>query len=205
MFDWICALTVECFTCQNNKPKPKHRKEVPLEDWQNEVPFGTVHIDHKGPFDLTSASNAHCLLIIEAISRFLTVYPIRNTTALATISAVENWILSFGIPQSIIQYRGTAFINTEFVNWTKELGITLRPRTIHSLMRNGEIETENQHIARYWRIFLDDAGNNWSSLAPKFAFADKSVNYTTGKTPLWKCLWYQLTNPYVPQAGILSE
>ena len=32
MFDWICALTADCLTCQNNKPKPKHRNEVPLEE-----------------------------------------------------------------------------------------------------------------------------------------------------------------------------
>ena len=112
------------------------------------------------------------------------VYPVRNTTALATISAAEKWIFSFGIPQSIIHDRGTAFINAEFVNWTKELGIFLRPRTAYSPCTKGKIETQNQHIARYWRDFLDDAGDNWSSLAPKFAYAhNTSVNYTTGKTP----------------------
>ena len=31
---------------------------------------------------------------------------------------------------------------------------------------------------------MNDAGKNWSSLAPKFGFAhNTSVNYTTGKTP----------------------
>ena len=185
MFDWICALTADCLTCQNNKPKPKHRNEVPLEEWQNEaVPFCTIHIDHKGPIHPTSAGNVHCLLIVDAFSRFLMVYPVRNTTALATIIAVEKWILSFGIPQSIIHDRGTAFINTEFINWTKELGITLRPRTAYSPWTNGKIETQNQHIARYWRNFLNDSGSNWSSLAPKFAFAhNTSVNYMTAKTP----------------------
>ena len=95
------------------------------------------------------------------------VYPVRNTTNSATITAVEKWILSFEIPQSIIHERGTAFINTEFITCTKELGITLQPRTAHSPWTN-----------------LNDAGNNWSSLAPKFAFAhNRNVNYTTGKTP----------------------
>ena len=62
MFDWICALTADYLTCQNNKPKPKHRNEVPLEEWQNEtVPFRTKHIDHKGPIHPTSAGNVHCL------------------------------------------------------------------------------------------------------------------------------------------------
>ena len=199
MFDWICALTADCLTCQNNKPKPKHRNEVPLEEWQNEtVPFCTIHIDHKGPIHPTSAGNVHCLLIVDAFSRFLMVYPVRNTTAVATITAVEKWILSFGIPQSIILDRGTARINTEFINWTKELGITLRPRTAYSPWTNGKIETQNQHIARYWRNFLNDAGNNWSSLAPKYAFAhNTSVNYTTGKTP------YEIvfgTKPQIPMS-----
>ena len=197
IFDWICALTADCLICQNNKPKPKHRNEVPLEEWQNETaPFRTVHIDHKGPLHPTSANNLPCLLIIDALSRFLMVYPVRNTTALATSSAVEKWINCFGISQSIIHDRSTAFINTDFISWTKELGITLTPRTAHLPWTNGKIETQNQHIARYWRNFLNDAGNNWSSLAPKFAFAhNTSVNYRTGKIP------YEIvfgTKPQIP-------
>ena len=110
------------------------------------------------------------------------VYPVTNTGAQATIQAVEKWIHSFGIPQSIVHDIGTAFIKTEFVNWTNKLGSTLRPRIAYSPWTNGNIETQNEHIARYRRNFLNDSGNNWFSLAPKFAFAhNTSVNYTTGK------------------------
>ena len=126
------------------------------------------------------------------------VYPVINTGAQATIAAVEKWTHSFGIPRSILRDRGTAFINTDFINWTKELGITLRPRTGYSPWTNGNVETQNQHIARYWRKFLNDAGNNWSSLAPKIAFAhNTSVSYTTGKTP------YEIvfgTKPQIPMS-----
>ena len=102
-----------------------------------------------------------------------------------------------GSIQSIVHDRGTAFINTEFFNWTKELGITLRPRTAHSPWTNGKIETQNQHIARYWRNFLNDAGNNCSALAPKFAFAHKtSVNYATGKTDYESVF---VTKPQIPK------
>ena len=74
MFAWRCAFTADCITCQNYKPKPKHRNEVPLEEWQNEtVPFRTIHNDHKGPIHPTSASNVHCLLTVAAFSRFLMV------------------------------------------------------------------------------------------------------------------------------------
>ena len=111
-------------------------------------------------------------------------FPVTNTGVQTTILAVEKWIHFFGISQSFVHDRGTAFINTEFINWTKELGMTLRPRTAHWPWTNGKIETQNHYIARYWRKFLNDAKNNWFSLAPNFAFAhNTSVNYTTGKTP----------------------
>ena len=142
MFDWICALNADCLTCQDNKPKPKHRNEVSLKGWQNEtVPFRTDHIDHKGPLHPPSNRNLHFLLIIDAFSRFLMVYPVTNTSAQVTISAVEKWIQSFGNAQSVVNDRGTAFINTEIINWTKELGITLRPKTAHSPWTNSKIDT----------------------------------------------------------------
>ena len=184
VFDWISELTVDCLTCKNNKPKPKHRNEVSLEEWQNHtVPFRTIHIDHQGTLHPPSNRNLHCLLVIDVFLCFLMVYPFSNTGAQATFSAVEKRIHSFANPQSIVHDRGTAFINTEVKNWTKDLGITLRPRTAHLPWTNGKIETQNQHIARYWRNFLNNAGNNWSSLAPKCASAhNPSVNYTTGGT-----------------------
>ena len=111
-------------------------------------------------------------------------YPVTNTGAQATIAAVEKWILHFEIPQSKIHDGGTAFLTTDFVHRTKELRITLRPLTAHSPWTSGKVETQNQHVARYWRSFLNNAGTNWASLAPKFAFAhNTSVNYTTAKTP----------------------
>ena len=51
MIAWICAHTADCLICLNNKPKPKDRIEVPLEEWQNATnPFRTIHIDHKDLF-----------------------------------------------------------------------------------------------------------------------------------------------------------
>ena len=143
MFDWICALTADCLSCQNNKPKPKHRNEVPFEYWQNEtLPFRKTYIDYKGPLHAPSYGNLHCLFVIDAFSRFLMVYPITNTDAHATISAIEKWIHSFGIPQFIVHDRGAAFINTELINWTKESVITLRPQTAHSPWTNGKTEAQ---------------------------------------------------------------
>ena len=77
------------------------------------------------------------------------------------------------------------------------MGITLRPQTAHLPWTNSTIETQNQHITRYWRNFLNDAGNNWSSMAPKATFAhNTSVNYTTGEAP------YEVVSGTTPQISM---
>ena len=76
------------------------------------------------------------------------------------------------------------------------MGITLRTRAAHSPWRNGKIETQNQHIARNWLVFFIDAGNNWSSSAPKFAHAhNTSKIYITRETPSEKVFE---TKPQIP-------
>ena len=133
MFEWICALTADCLACQNNKLVPKHLNKVPSEERQSDTtPFCALHIDQKGLLHPPSNRNIRCLLIVDSFSRLLKVFFVTNTGSQATIAAVEKWKLLFGTPQSIIRDGGTAFLNTDFLNRTKQLGITLPPGTAHS-------------------------------------------------------------------------
>ena len=107
------------------------------------------------------------------------VYPVANSGAPATISAVEKGIHFFVTSQSIVNDRGNSFINTDFINWTKELGITLRYQTAHLPWKDCKIETPSQDIAHHCRNFSNDAGTNWSSFAPKIVFAHKTKESLT--------------------------
>ena len=79
MSKWVCALSADCLARQNNKAKPKHPNEVPLENCQGDAaPFCAILINHK------------YLLIVDNFSRFLLVYPVNNTGAEATIAVVKN-------------------------------------------------------------------------------------------------------------------
>ena len=186
MFKWVTVLINDCLSCQKNKQKRKDLHEAPLQPWGGleTVPFRTVHIDHKGPLYPSSSGFEHCLVVVDSFSRFIQVYPVKGTSALHTIEAMENWILTFGIPQILVYDRGSAFINIEVTNWATELGITLAPRTDHSPWANGKVEIQNKHLTQYFRHFLSKNGSNWATLAPKFAFAhNTSVNTATGSTP----------------------
>ena len=148
------------------------------------TPFNTIQINHKGPPRPSSNSNTYCLVVVDAFSRFLGTYPFRDTGGQTTINALEKSITSYGIPQKNFHDNGSAFINNDFINWTKEFGTTLAPRTTYLPWINGKVESQNQHLKRYWRKFMNQSVNNWSKLTFSLAFAhNTSVNYTTGQTP----------------------
>ena len=98
------------------------------------------------------------------------VNPVTDIGAQATIFAVEKWINSVGSAQSIVHDRGTAFINTEFINWTKELGIILRPRTAHSPWTNGKFETQNRPLLAE---FLEERWKNMVFSSTEIRFCPK--------------------------------
>ena len=134
MFKWVTVLINDCLSCQKNKQKRKDLYEDPLQPWGSleTVPFRTLHIDHKGPLYPSSSGFEHCLVVVDTFSQFIQVYPVKSTSMLHTIEAMENWILTFRIPRLIVYDRGSAFINIEVTNWATELAITLAPRTDHS-------------------------------------------------------------------------
>ena len=107
----IVHLIQDCIECQTNKTKRHDLHEAPLEQWGEleTTPFKAIHIDHKGPLRPSSNSNTHCLVVVDAFSRFLGAYPVRDTGAQTTINALEKRITSCGIPQIIVHDNGSAF------------------------------------------------------------------------------------------------
>ena len=168
-------------------------------------PFLTVHIDHKGPINPPSNGNKHCLVVIDSFSHYIQVYPVSSTTASETISGLEKFFLTFGIPQKLEYDKGSAFINAELTSWTHELGITYAPRTAYSPWTNGKVEIQNKHLGTHFRIFFEQANRNWIDLAPKFAFAhNTTANTSTGLTTLRNCFWPKAPNSVFSEIRIIK-
>ena len=150
MFKRVTVLINDSLSCQKNKQKRKDLYEAPLQLWGGleTVPFRTVHVDHKGPLYPSSSDFEHWLLVVDSFFQFIQVYPVKSTSALHSIEAMENWILTFGIPQILVYDRGSAFINIEVNNGATELGNNLAPRTDHSPWANGKIEIQNKHLTQ---------------------------------------------------------
>ena len=172
MCEWVRTLTKSCLTCRKNKQIRKDQNTAPNENWREvPYPFDTVHIDHRGPLNPMSDGKHHCLVVIDAFSRFIQVYPVESTDATHTIEAMSIFIISFGILQKLVYDRGTSFMSTDFSTFLLESGITHAPRTKWSPWTNGKIGIQNKHLSRYFRCNLSEPGNNWATLACQLAFA----------------------------------
>ena len=95
-YNWIVYLIEDCIECQTNKAKRHELHEAPLEQWGEveTTTFKTIHFDHKRPLRPSSNSNTHCLVVVDAFSRFIGAYSVRDTGAQTTINALEKWITS---------------------------------------------------------------------------------------------------------------
>ena len=129
MLKWIEKLMIDCLSCQNYNSASKNLNEAPSEPWGQleAIPLHTLHIDHKSPLRPLSKGNRFCLVIVDAFSRFIQVYPSKNAEALKTVNQLEKFITTFGIPQKILHDNGKAFISKDFVHYTNEMGIKLCP------------------------------------------------------------------------------
>ena len=108
MYKWVRTLTKSCLICRKNKQFRNDQNTPPNDKWGAELPypFHTVHIDHKEPLNPMSDEKHHCLVVIDAFSRFIQVYPVKSTDASNTIEAMTSFITSFGNPQKLVYDRG---------------------------------------------------------------------------------------------------
>jgi len=74
-------------------------------------PFEVLHLDHIGLLPVDSHGNEYILVIIDAFSRWVELFPTRSTTALETASIILNHVGRFGSPQVMHTDRGPAFHN----------------------------------------------------------------------------------------------
>ena len=153
-----------------------------------------------------SDNNHHCLVVIDAFSRFIQVYQVISTVAIHTIEAMSTFITSFGIPQKLVYDRGTSVMSTDFSTFFLEFGITHAHRTKWSSWTNGKVEIQNKHLSRYFRCYLSEAGNYWDKLACQFAFAhNTSVNSSTGTTPYEIVFGLKLQIPFSLKLGLVRD
>jgi hypothetical protein len=148
-------------------------------------PFHTIHLDHLGPFIKTKSGKTHLLVIIDAFTKFLLIYPVKNTSARWVIRSLKNMFQIFGVPKRMISDQGTAFTSRKFENFVKEIGSSHHLNAVALPRGNGQVERYNGVLLESLATMgANDTDDRWDENVSNIQVGiNGTINRAIGVTP----------------------
>lgn len=148
-------------------------------------PFHTIHLDHLGPFVKSKSKNTYILVIIDAYTKYINLYAVKNTKTRTTLKVLNNYVSLFGVPSRIISDRGTSFTSKGFKDYINKLGIRHVLNAVATPRANGQVERFNRTILASLATKNHNCPENeWDKHLEEIQLAiNTTINKTTGKSP----------------------
>jgi len=89
------------------------------------MPFEVLAMDHIGPLMADDDGHQYILVLIDAFSRWVELYPTKGVTADETAKCIFKHLGRFGAPEKVITNRGTPFHN-ELVSELIQMSVACR-------------------------------------------------------------------------------
>ena len=107
----------QCEKCQQSRGSPP---EAPLYPWPwPSHPWSRLHLDFAGPINNTM----FLLVVIDAHSKWIEVFPMSSVTSSATIQRLRVLFAQFGLPDTVVTDNGSCFGSQEFEAYLMENGV----------------------------------------------------------------------------------
>ena len=111
-------------------------------------PMRRVCIDAIGPINISGQEYKHIMVIIDAFSRYVKLFPLKAVTSEEAVHAFNQWVADFGCPSEIVSDNASYFVSELIKSFNEVTGI--KHSTIHpySHEENGIVERANQDVIR---------------------------------------------------------
>ena len=173
-----------CDICQ--KIKQDHIKRLAeLLSITATKPNQLITTDIAGPLKETERGNKYFIVVIDHFTKYIQIYPMKKIQAedVAQI-LVDQWMMTFGIPDSILSDGGTQYRSKLLELVYEYLDINGLKTTPFHPQCNGQSERTVQTTKAMIRAHADANQSNWDLILNKIAFAyNTSVHQTTRTTP----------------------
>ena len=116
-----------CSSCQSQQTNPAVSPLIPWQ-WPTRL-WSRLHIDYAGSF-----LGQMWLVIIDAHSKWLEVFPMSSTASNATAQCLSEVFTRFDLPERIVTDNAPNFVSTKFEHFLKQNGLQPQLRTILQLM-----------------------------------------------------------------------
>ena len=146
--------------------------------------FDRVSIDLVLGFDLTAEGYIGILTVIENLSNFIVLYPIKSKNSKEIAHCLTEYISIFSPPKVILSDLGREFINEIVDNLFSSCGIRHDFTSSYSPSTNGKCEHGNKTVTGGIRCLSENDTSKWVDWLPSVSLAyNTRVHTTTGYAP----------------------
>jgi len=161
---------------------------------KSNIPLDTIHIDHLGPFPLSSKCNRYLIVVVDSFTKFVFLKAVKSTDTKSVIEFLRDLFATYEVPKTIITDRGAAFKVT-FGNFCDQNYIQHIKVAVTTPRANGQVERLNKSVM-HGLLTTADEEKRWDQHIHDLQFAiNNTVNQSTKTTPS------QLLLGYIPRGG----
>ena len=180
-----------CSVCQAVKPSnratPGLLKPIPIPD----RPMQCITMDFVGPLPRTPRQHEYVLTVVDRMSKFMLLLPLRDITVESTVRALQrHYVAIWGLPANIVTDRGPQFMTNLWKTLWQALGTSLSFTAPYHPQADGQSERMNRTWKDMLRAFADrEARGTWDLLLPSIQHAFNSSVHAGSKTSPFEVLF----------------
>lgn len=172
----------ECETCKTTKPSNQILRPLMGNQVVTERPFQRLFIDFLGPYPRSKAGNTVIFLVVDHLSKFVFIKPLRDAKGHRMISYLEQEVFHLvGTPEYVHSDNGQQFRSAQFANLLKVYGVNHVRTAIYSPQSNSS-ERVNRSIIAAIRAYISPEQTDWDKNLSKIACAIRSSTHEAIKT-----------------------
>lgn len=148
------------------------------------VPFDTIHIDHFGPLPAIQSKRKHILVVVDAFTKYVKLYPVVSTSTREVTASLEKYFGYYSRPRRVVSDRGTCFTSAEFEDFPLKRNIDHVRVATASPQANGQVERMNRVLkAMLGKMTEPILHADWTKLLESVEYAmNNSTHRSTGET-----------------------
>ena len=184
-----------CDLCGRHKTQGKTRRAA-LKDYQSGEPLQRLCIDIVGPFPESRCGNKYGLVVTDAFTKFVEIYPMPNQEAetVAKLLAKE-FFAKYGVPRELHSDQGTQFESQLFSELCTLLGIHKTRTTPFRPQSDGQSERNIKTLTKMIAMSTTQQ-QDWDEHLPFLSMAYRATPHeTTGLTPNYMMFGREVSMP----------
>jgi hypothetical protein len=171
-----------CHTCSLSKPAQNTRLGL-LNSEVAKRPMEKLFIDFVGGFPRSKFGNRVILVCVDAFTKFVWLFPMREETSKATIKVLKTQIFAtFSVPESIVSDNAQCFKSREFRQFCFELGIR-HITTSPYYPQPSHAERFNRNLRAALIAYHSDSQDRWDTQLGWLQLAFNSAEHEATKSP----------------------